>query len=207
MFTHKTRVILVVAFAICLPAHSSHAQDKFEVYIGYSYLRPAFSQTEAFQCPLGVFCIATPKPTVVTTHPSLNGWGLSGTYKVIPWLGVKADFSGHYGTALGSSSANVHTFLFGLEIRRPRRVSPFAHIMFGSARASNNAGTLSNNLPYNTVLRGNDAAFASAFGGGIDVRVAPFLWVRLIQVDDLITRFNSSTQSQSRVSAGLVVHF
>jgi hypothetical protein len=48
-------------------------------------------------------------------------------------------------------------------------------------------------------------AFATAFGVGIDIKVAPFIALRPIQIDYLITRFNSSTQNQPRVSAGLVL--
>jgi len=201
-------MILVAAFAISLSAISSDAQDKFELFGGYSYLRPALSQTETFVCTGGICpnAVVFP-PAIVTTHPNLNGWAASGTYRVVPWLGVKADFSGHYGTALGSSSAKVYTFLFGPEARWPRHVSPFAHVLFGSAHAESSAGTLLNNPTYNTVISGSDTAFASAFGGGIDAKVTPFLWVRLIQLDYLMTRFNSSTQNQPRASAGLVVHF
>jgi len=201
--------ILVAVFAISLSAISSGAQNKFELYGGYSYLRPALSQTEADICT-GLVCplssVVFP-PVVVTTHPNLNGWEVSGTYTVIPWLGVKADFSGHYGAALGSSSANFHTFVFGPEARWPGHVSPFAHVLLGGAHASSNSGTLSNNPVYNTVLSASNTAFASAFGGGIDARVAPSVWLRLIQVDYLMTRFNSSTQNQPRVSAGVVLHF
>jgi hypothetical protein len=201
--------ILVATFAISLAAISSHAQSKFELYGGYSYLRPAMSQTEADLCtgpvcPLSSVVFA---PAIVTTHPNLNGWDASGTYRVIRWLGVTADFSGHYGTALGSSSARVHTFLFGPEARWRGHVSPFAHVLFGGAHASSNTGTLSNNPPYNTVLSASNTAFASAFGGGIDARVVPSVWVRLIQLDYLMTRFNSNTQNQPRVSAGVVLHF
>jgi len=37
--------------------------------------------------------------------------------------------------------------------------------------------------------------------------VAPFVSVRPIQIDYLLTRFSSATQSQPRVSAGVVFHF
>jgi len=204
---HKLAAILVTAFAISLSAISSDAQNKFELYGGYSYLRPALSQTEADICMTPICPLFVSAPVVVTTHPNLNGWEGSGTYRVIPWLGVKADLSGHYGTALGSSSANVHAFLFGPEARWPGHVSPFAHVLFGGAHASNNAGTLSNNPAYNTVLSASNTAFASAFGGGVDARVVPSVWIRLIQVDYLMTRFNSSTKNQPRVSAGVVLHF
>jgi hypothetical protein len=44
-------------------------------------------------------------------------------------------------------------------------------------------------------------------GGGVDIKAAPFVSVRPIQVDYLMARFASNTQNQLRVSAGLVLHF
>jgi hypothetical protein len=58
-----------------------------------------------------------------------------------------------------------------------------------------------------SVLPTSGNAFATAIGGGIDLRVAPFLSVRPIQLDYLPTHFNSTTQNQPRVSAGLVIRF
>jgi opacity protein-like surface antigen len=198
---------MVAALAISFSTIFSYAQGKVEVYGGYSYLRPALTQTESFVCMQGLPCHSALPLVGVTTHPNLNGWEFSGAYMVVPWLGAKADFSGNYGAALASSSANMHTFLFGPEVRWPRHVSPFAHVLLGGAHTSSSGGTISNNPAYNTVLSGSESAFASAFGGGIDAKVTSSLWIRLIQVDDLVTRFHSSTQNQPRVSAGLVVHF
>ncbi|MGB6357670.1 MAG: hypothetical protein WBF30_02730, partial [Candidatus Acidiferrales bacterium] len=52
-----------------------------------------------------------------------------------------------------------------------------------------------------------DNALAAAVGGGIDVKVVPFVSLRVIQLDYLVTRFGSTTQNQPRASAGIVVHF
>jgi hypothetical protein len=202
----KLRLTMVAALAISFSTIFSYAQGKIEVYGGYSYLRPALTQTETFACVQSPCPLFVLPPVAVTTHPNLNGWEFSGAYMVVPWLGAKADFSGNYGAALGSSSANMHTFLFGPEVRWPRHVSPFAHVLLGGAHTSSSGGTISNSA-YNTVLSGSESAFASAFGGGIDAKVTSSLWIRLIQVDDLVTCFHSSTQNQPRVSAGLVVRF
>jgi len=40
-----------------------------------------------------------------------------------------------------------------------------------------------------------------------DVKVAPFVSVRLIQVDYLRTQLHGATQNQPRVSAGIVLRF
>jgi hypothetical protein len=56
-------------------------------------------------------------------------------------------------------------------------------------------------------LSKTDSAFALALGGGIDAKVRSSVWVRLIQLDDLVTRFQSGTQNQPRISAGVVIRF
>jgi len=42
---------------------------------------------------------------------------------------------------------------------------------------------------------------------GIDIKVARHLSLRPIQLDYLVTRFASGTQSDPRASAGIVLHF
>ena len=202
-------VILIASLAIGLSSVSSHGQGKVEVYGGYSYLRPAFSQTETFICvqsPCPLNEVVFP-PLVVTTHPNLNGWNVSGAFMVAQWLSTKAEFSGNYGTALGSSTARIHTFLFGPEARWPGHISPFVQALFGGAHLSSSGGTIANYAQYNTVLSKTDSAFALALGGGIDAKVRSLVWVRLIQLDDLVTRFQSGMQNQPRISAGVVIRF
>jgi hypothetical protein len=95
-----------------LVACTAHAQDKVQLFGGYSYMH--FDNS----------------PSV-----SLNGWELSGQYKFNDWLGGVADFSGHYGSQFGISQS-VHTFLFGPQVSFPARVSPFAHVLIGGAHFS-----------------------------------------------------------------------
>jgi len=91
---------------------SARAQDKVEVFGGYSYMH-------------------------VGDNPSLNtnGWELSGQYKFRDWLGGMADFDGHYGASRGSNWT-THAFLFGPQISLPARVSPFAHLLIGGAHGN-----------------------------------------------------------------------
>jgi hypothetical protein len=44
-------------------------------------------------------------------------------------------------------------------------------------------------------------------GGGLDLKVLPFISLRPIQIDYLLTHFNSKTQNQLRISAGIVLRF
>lgn len=173
-------VLMFVAlfFGIC-SAQVARAQDSVQIFGGYSYLRPSVNVDSLGE------------------HPNLNGWEVSGTYNMLKWLGATADFSGHYGT---DSGANTHyqTYLFGPQVRLPGPVSPFAHVLIGAAHESFNAPGL---------FSASGNAFAAAVGAGIDIKLVPFVSLRPIQLDYLVTRFGSSTQNQPRASAGLVVHF
>jgi hypothetical protein len=85
------------------------AQDKVEVFGGYSYMR--FRSSPA---------------------TNLNGWEVSGQYKFTGWLGGVADVDGHYGSISGVDT-HVYTYLFGPQVSFPARVSPFAHLLFGGS--------------------------------------------------------------------------
>lgn len=191
--------LLISAFTFCLPAF---AQEQLKLFVGYSFLRPSVTYQQSSACPL---CPAP--PSSATNHPNWSGYEFSATYKLIPWLGATADFSGHYGTVTGSSSGHVQTYLFGPELALPAKVSPFAHVLLGVAHQSVGTGSsTSDGTPVN-VIPTSDNAFATALGAGIDLHIAPFLSFRAIQLDYLVTRFHSGTQNQPRASAGLVLRF
>jgi hypothetical protein len=102
-----------------------------------------------------------------------NGWNASLTGNFNRWLGVAADFSGAY-----KFGDHVHTYMFGPVISaRSDKVTPFAHALSGGASG------------------GGTTAFAMAFGGGVDVKVAPKVAFRLIQGDWLV--FRSAKQRRS----------
>ena len=88
---------------------SARAQDKVELFGGFSYMRFLSS--------------------------NLNGWEISGQYKFTDWLGGVADFDGHYGSFSGIDTS-TYTFLFGPQISLPSRVSPFGHVLLGGAHNS-----------------------------------------------------------------------
>jgi hypothetical protein len=125
-----------------------------------------------------------------TSSASFNGVEISGQYRFTKWLGAVADLSGSVGT-LGIPPSML-TYLFGPEVSFRARVSPFGHVLIGAAHFG--AGN-----------PGSDTSFATAIGGGIDLRVAHGLYWRAIQGDYLPTRFNGGTQNNARISTGLVV--
>ena len=126
-------VLLTLVLVALLPA-PLRAQDHLVAFGGYSYLRPPVTATESIGCIGPCICPVcglnpgANAPFNVTNTQNLNGWELSTTYRFLPFLGIAADFSGHYGAAVPQTSSNVHqhNYLFGPEVSLPARVSPFA---------------------------------------------------------------------------------
>jgi hypothetical protein len=164
----KLSLLVGLVLLTSLVASAQDFSDKAELFGGYSYMR--------------------------TDSPSfnLNGWELSGQYKVTDWLGGVADFDGHYGSPNGFSSS-LHTFLFGPQVSWPARVSPFAHVLFGGAHIT--SGGFS------------DTAFAMGIGGGIDTRLVHGVYWRVIQGDYLPTFFGGAREDNVRLSTGIVFRF
>jgi hypothetical protein len=102
-----------LVFGLCILASlSAQAQDKVELFAGYSYL---YFHT--------------------SPSTSLNGWEVSGQYKFTDWLGGVADINGHYGSINGIGTS-TYTYLFGPQVSLPARVSPFGHLLLGGAHNS-----------------------------------------------------------------------
>src|SRR5581483_359720 len=93
-----------------------------------------------------------------------NGWNGSANLFANNWFGVTGDFSGTYG-----SSASFMTYTAGPVVAmRKSSFAPFAHALFGGARASQSGVS--------------DSGMAMFFGGGLgagDQKLA----FRVVQVD------------------------
>jgi hypothetical protein len=187
-------VLAVIVFGLVF-GRAAHAQ--VQIFGGYSYLRPSVTLQPFAACPVGELppCPSNPAET---THLNLNGWEVSASFNPVPVFGFTADFAGNYGTLEGST-VHMQTYLFGPQVHFPGPISPFAHVLFGDARETFGASEAISPSVAN--------AFAMAAGGGLDVKLVPFVSLRVIQIDDVITRFGSTTQHQPRASAGLVIHF
>jgi hypothetical protein len=199
-FMRRLFLLLSLIALLAFAAGSAQAQDKIELFGGYSYVHAPTSWAETLVCPF-----VTCPVTVVNPKLNLNGWEISGVFKAKEWLGLAADFSGHYGSFNGASY-HSQTYLFGPQVSFPGRVSPFAHVFVGGAHATSGTGA----IPLSAVTPANGSTnngFATAVGAGIDIKIAPLIWFRPIQIDYLATRFNANTQSQPRISAGVVLHF
>jgi hypothetical protein len=123
---------------------------------------------------------------------TLNGWNASLTGGLAPFFGITADFSGAY-----KSGSKLHTYTFGPEVRAHiASFRPFAHALVGGGTSS---GPVSNGATNGLVM---------FYGGGLDVKAAPFAAVRLGQFDWMVTHWNGSTNKNNfRYSAGVVLSF
>jgi hypothetical protein len=186
-----------LVFAALLFATPSRAQS-IELFGGYSFVRApvTFSQT-----PQGTCVITGCVTTTTTQNLNLNGWEVGGAFKVLGPLALAADFSDTSGSFQGANT-RLKTYLVGPQLRFPGPISPFVHFLAGAAHES--IGTAASAL----ITTGpTQTAFATTLGGGLDLKVLPFISLRPIQVDYLLTHFNSKTQNQPRISAGIVLRF
>src|SRR5258708_30441879 len=94
-------LVIGILFVASLPAS---AQDKVEVFGGYTYMR------------------FRPSPDL-----NLNGWEASVQYKFRDWIGGVAGFGGHY-WSIGGVGTSVHSFPFWPHVSFASPVSPFPHL-------------------------------------------------------------------------------
>jgi hypothetical protein len=162
--------VLAVGIVPVLLACLSYAQ-KVEIFGGFSseHIAPCGTQITASQeasCGLE-------QGELETSAGYFNGWEAAATFGLAshPFLGITADFAGHYG-ALDSQSSR-YSFLFGptfaLQLSRLR---PFAHALFGIEKQTTSPGN-----PYAFTK------FDMALGGGLDVSLARHFSARLAQID------------------------
>jgi len=186
------RKIGLVVFTLVLFASLASAQipTSGNVFFGYSYYNTDLSSID---------------------RANTNGWELSVEGKVIPWVGIVADFDGHYGSqnfpaaclvtpqgvtcSTVNASVTEHNYLFGPRVSvSVGKFRPFAEVMIGAAHVNVNNGG------------GSDTSFATAVGGGIDYKIIrPIAW--RFQGDYVQTRFFSTTQNNIRLSTGIVLRF
>jgi opacity protein-like surface antigen len=180
------RKIALIGLASLLFASVAMAQvpTSGNVFFGYSYYNTNLSPID---------------------RANANGWEASLEGKVLPWVGIVADFSGHYGSenfpafcpqnpCTINVNVNERNVLFGPRVSASfGKFRPFAEAMFGVGHVNADAA-------------GSDTSFATALGGGLDYRlIRPVAW--RFQGDYIQTRFFGTTQNNLRLSTGIVFHF
>lgn len=179
----RTKLFLPVIF-LAFTSFASAQIPKGSVFLGYSYSSADLNSGN---------------------RSNLNGWEGSLEGKVLPFVGIVADLSGHYGTNNFPSSngtiyqvnGHEYNFLFGPRVSVPvGKLRPFVHALFGAGHVGVNGQGYS----------ASDLSFATALGGGADYKLIPGLAWRL-QGDYLQTRFFGNRQDNARISTGIVFNF
>jgi hypothetical protein len=134
-----------------------------------------------------------------------NGWNGSLTYNVNSWLGISSDFSGHYQSQTNvDPKLNMFSLMFGPQftVRRDSRLSPFAHVLLGFRHRSYEYPP----SPLIPTLTFSQNDFASAFGGGFDIKLNRSISFRPFQADYLLEKSYGNTLNNFRFSTGIVFH-
>jgi hypothetical protein len=183
------RIVAIVS-ALCLFVSLAVAQvpTSGNVFVGYSYENAGSSALD-----------------LNFSRPNLQGWEASLEGKVLPAMGIVADFSGHYGSESGTEttpegpvSVNVtgheEEVLFGPRFSiTVRKFRPFVESEFGLAHINTNSF-------------GSNTSFAFTTGGGLDYRINRLLAWRF-GGGPVWTRFFHTSQGNVRLSTGIVFRF
>lgn len=165
---------------------SQDAPPRMEIYGGYSLLNPKIPADT-----LGGGAEGEAAADVLdSVLGNLAGWRAGATFNVTRWLGISADFTGHY-KSLGVSyegvgldaSADLHTFQFGPRFtHRGAKVSPYFHVLLGVGRVSGTA-----ELDGETLVSGDEDTaeyhFSGSVGGGVEVPITRNVVLRAVELD------------------------
>lgn len=194
---------------------SARAEDRAELFLGYSYLH------------------FTPTITGLNAR-SFNGGGIGAELNFLKVLGIKADLMGYESTTFTrtvpakiilpgggvippgtyTGNGNMFTYLFGPEIRIPLpKAKVFGEVLVGGSY-TNGYVNLSQDINENggSVTTPSQHPFTLALGGGLDIEATKKLAIRLGEFDYVLTRYsnpltNTSTQNNFRYCGGLVLKF
>ena len=180
------KVAVVASSVLFLVGLASAEVPSGNAFIGYSYYNSANLSSPLF------------------ARATTNGWEASIEGKILPLMGLVADFDGHFGSEIVStcgqgcgpfrSAVSQYNYLFGPRVSvSVAKIRPFAEVLIGGGHV-------------NVHLLSSNSSFATAVGGGFDYKVLRLIGWRL-QTDYVYTNFFSAKQNNVRVSTGIVFRF
>jgi Outer membrane protein beta-barrel domain len=203
--TRKGIVYLTIfGIFVTIPAKAQNDFPRVELFGGFSLLHPSVPGNLGKGTSQSQFIQSTGESVL----GNVPGWGASATVNFSRMFGVTADFGGNYKNAdmiqgvTVNASGNLHTFLFGPTVTmRNKRVSPFAHALFGVGRVS--ASAEGSRFTY------SETGFAASIGGGVDIALHRHIALRAVEADYFPYRHadgNASMFNNIRWRSGIVIH-
>ena len=200
--------MMIVACA-SLAAAQSDDYKKVEFYAGYSYHAIGNDLDD---------------DDVVIDAEYFKGFNAAITGNVSRYFGLKFDFAGHFksrpitfGSVLNGIDVDSrrYTYLGGVQFKNnspEATFKPFVHALVGAAHVRNRV-KINDDLciaiaptPCPADFTEKDTGFATALGGGLDIRASDRIDVRIFQVDYLPTRLFDGRQQTLRLGIGIVFH-
>lgn len=201
----RSLLFVTLLLLACAPVF---AQDtpRVELFTGYSLLR-----TDDQTIDLNQFMLTGTATRDATT---LHGWNATLGLNPTGIFGIVIDGAGGYGridyslAAPGLSGSagfktRLHTIMIGPQINlRGEEIVFFVRAMGGVARIDQSVDIAGQKVSY------HETALAGAAGLGLDFKLSDSVWLRLLQGDYVITRFeegvSDKNQRNIRISTGLV---
>jgi len=175
----KTR--LLRGLFVVLTCVASDAQDRFQVFGGYSLI--GHSVTNRYSGPTTLF--------------KFNGWDASFTAKVAPHVALEADFPGGV-TSYFQTPSKTFAYMAGPRLFLNRdKATIYGHVLVGGMTFSAPIGGVAS------------TSFALAVGGGGDYWFNRHLGVQLIEADYLHNNNTvlGPSHADFRISTGVVFRF
>ncbi|HYX28778.1 MAG TPA: hypothetical protein VE863_09430 [Pyrinomonadaceae bacterium] len=170
---------------------------------------------------------------------NFSGFDASVTRNVSRVVGITGDVTGHWKkstyvdvfnppgvTQTEANDEKFWNFLAGVQIkdnRREKKLKPFGHVLAGFAHYTNQQSQTLDLFPqFNFVIQDHVTSFAMKLGGGLDLRIAKRIDIRVVGVDynpvfakdrnaDRISgpftaSFGGRLMNGFTVGAGIVIH-
>ena len=171
---------------LCASAVAGQDRRRFELFAGYSHNRvdvgPVEDSDPGDDLELD---------DIFDEREGFNGFNVSVVGNFSRYLGAKFDYSYHqksFDFGPDNTTVRLHNILGGIQVKDNETegtLKPFAHALVGVGRTSADLSEFDN-----TLVDFDDAGFAAAIGGGLDVRITERVDVRLFQIDYNPMRFD-----------------
>lgn len=178
---------LLVLSALPLASQTGETQPaKVEVFTGYSWMNS--NSTISGAKTIGGVAV----PVTEELKDAKSGFVVSGSYFFNKWFGLTLDTGAHFG-----NNYDYDEVLIGPTIRFPaEHTQPFIHALGGWTRLSPG-------------IQNSNDVFGVAGGGGIDLKVAKHLNIRMVQADYIYAHHNYGNGNPKyvdnvRLAAGFV---